>query len=65
MAARSLDKELALEMYRKSEAIYLRANGGEYSLVMQCFFQYYIDDLAELGLEEEAIKYNKLYKKSL
>ncbi len=65
MAARSLDKELSLQMYKKSEAIYLRANNGEPSLVMQCFFQYYIDDLAELGLEEEANKYNKMYKRTL
>lgn len=63
--ARSLEKEAALEMYKKSEGIYLRANNGKPSLVMQCFFQYYIDDLAELGFEEEALRYNKLYKKTL
>jgi hypothetical protein len=32
---------------------------------MQCFFQYYIDDLAELNLEDEANRYNKMYKKAL
>lgn len=32
--ARSLEKEAALEMYKKSEAIYLRANHGKPSLVM-------------------------------
>lgn len=45
--------------------MYLRANNDKPSLVMQCFFQYYIDDLAELGFEEEALRYNKIYKKTL
>lgn len=29
---------------------------------MQSFYQYFIDDLAELGLEEMALQYNKDYK---
>ncbi len=65
LAARKLEKELSVEMYKKSEGMYLRENKGKPSLVMQCFFQYYIDDLAELGLEDEANKYNKIYKKTL
>ena len=65
LAARKLDKELSVEMYKKAEGMYLRQNQGKPSLVMQCFFQYYIDDLAELNLEDEANRYNKIYKKAL
>ena len=43
----------------------MRANGGEHSLVMQSFYQFIIDDLSELGLEELALKYNKIYKQTL
>ena len=65
LAARKLEKDLAVEMYKKSEGLYLRESKGKPSLVMQCFFQYYIDDLSELGMEEEANAYNKIYKKTL
>lgn len=65
LAARYLDKGACLEHYRVCEQIFLRANGGNSSLIMQSFFQFYIDDLSELGLEAEALKYNKLYKATL
>jgi hypothetical protein len=45
--------------------LYLRQNQGKPSLVMQSFFQYYIDDLADLNLEDEANRYFKIYKKAL
>jgi hypothetical protein len=65
MAARYLDKENCLANYKRAESIYLNANGGNVSLIMQSFYQFIVDDLAELGLEEQAMAYNKLYKKTL
>lgn len=32
---------------------------------MQSFYQFIIDDLSELGLEELALQYNKIYKQTL
>ena len=52
--ARYLDKEAAIKYYEISENIFKRANNGQYSLLMQSFFQFYIDDLTELQLEEKA-----------
>jgi hypothetical protein len=65
LAARHLDQPTCLADYKVSESIFLNSGGGTPTLIMQSFFQFIIDDLAELGLEEEAIRYNKLYKNTL
>jgi hypothetical protein len=43
----------------------MAAGKGKRTPIMQSFFQFYIDDLAELGLEKEAMVQNKLYKQTL
>jgi len=65
LMARLLDPDATLRAYQKSEQIYLRANNGRYSCLMQSFFQFVVDDLQEVGLAEEAQRYNKLYKQTL
>ena len=65
LAARHLDKEECKACYEKSEAIFLRAYEGKRSLVLQSFYQFIIDDYAELAMEDEAMMYNKLYKQTL
>lgn len=32
---------------------------------MQSFFQFVVDDLGELGVVEESLRYNRMYKKCL
>ena len=65
LAARHLDAQASLKYYKKAEETFLRCNDGNYSLIMQSFFQFIVDDLSELGLIEESLKYNKLYKRTL
>lgn len=65
LSARHLAKEECLANYRRAEAIFLRAGGGKPTLIMQSFFQFAIDDFAEVGLEELANEYNHKYKDTL
>lgn len=65
LAARHLDKEECKACYEKSETIFIRSYEGKRSLVLQSFYQFIIDDYAELAMEEEAMAYNKLYKQTL
>ena len=65
MSARHLDKEGCKANYAKAEALYMRAFDNERTLVMQSYFQFVIDDFAELGLEDEANANNKIYKNTL
>jgi hypothetical protein len=54
LAARHLDVEGCLEAYKICEEIFMRnANGGR-SLLMQSYYQFAIDDISELGIEEKA-----------
>ncbi|CDW87624.1 UNKNOWN [Stylonychia lemnae] len=60
--ARLLDKENSLLSYKKSHEMYIRGNNGVESLICQSFYQFIIDDLAELNDLELSIDYNKKYK---
>ena len=51
--------------YAKAEALFMRAFDNERTLVMQSYYQFAIDDFAELGLEVEANATNKVYKDTL
>ena len=63
--SRHLDQEACVANYKVCEDIFMRAYKGERSLIMQSFYQFAVDDFAELGLEERAMELNKLYKKTL
>lgn len=65
LAARHLNKEQCIAHYSKACNIFMAAGKGKRTPIMQSFFQFYIDDLAELGLEKEAMVQNKLYKQTL
>jgi tetratricopeptide (TPR) repeat protein len=65
LSARHIDKEGCIANYKRSEEIFIRSYNGERALVMQSFYQFIVDDLSELAMEEEAMRYNKLYKQTL
>jgi len=65
LAARHLDTEGCLEAYKICEAIFMKGNKGEQSLLMQSYYQFAIDDISELGIEEKAAQLNKEYKQTL
>eukprot|EP00347_Sterkiella_histriomuscorum_P008848 403343508 len=63
--ARYLNKEECIKNYNIAEEVFKRAGNNQVSLLMQSFYQFIIDDYAELELTEQAKMYNKQYKNTL
>ena len=65
LSARLFEVENCKKYYQVASDVFVRANDGKNSLIMQSYYQFLIDDFSDLNLMEECLETNRAYKKLL